>query len=79
MQSILDKRPWTGAEESLSNVETVEKCIRTDEPSDDPNVSSESNNDQVSLFGRTLHGRNLLTNLCNARCVQCAFVQRFGI
>ena len=71
------KRPWTGAEES--NLETIaEKRIRIDEQSDEPNVSSESDNDQVSLFWYNV-GHNIHSYFCNARCVQCAFVQCFGL
>ena len=54
-QTIVNKRPWTGAEEkNPSSLEIIEKRFRTqpsDQPTDEPDVSiaessTESDNDQ---------------------------------
>ena len=58
-QTIVNKRPWTGAEEkNPSSLEIIEKRFRTqpsDQPTDEPDVSiaessTESDNDQVDIY-----------------------------
>jgi hypothetical protein len=82
IQIIVNKRPWTGAEENNPcSSETIEKRIRTDElsdersdepsdePSDDPNVySAESPTESLNDQVSHLFGATLVVGHNNHSC-----------